>query len=163
MRIYELGARVYGSVGELQGRMTQLIVAVETLFVSHAVVYSPTDGRARLVPFAMTRPALHGIRLSGSPPRFAEILPVGTVPVRQREPVLAIDGSAGFVYGVVLAENTDSLTHIVVAEKLSWIRTLTTIPVEGLAEITHESIRVRWSRQTIKELPQLMREGVFDA
>jgi len=46
--------------------MTQLILAPENHTVSHAVVYSSEDGRARLVPLSMTRPVPHGIRLSCS-------------------------------------------------------------------------------------------------
>lgn len=66
MKVYELGARVYSDPGEPWGRMTQLILAPEDHTVSHAVVYSSDDGRARMVPLSMTRPVPQGIRLSCS-------------------------------------------------------------------------------------------------
>ncbi|NUR30862.1 MAG: hypothetical protein HOV83_34275 [Catenulispora sp.] len=66
MKVYELGARVYSDPGEPWGRMTQLILAPEDHTVSHAVVYSSEDGRARMVPLSMTRPVPQGIRLSCS-------------------------------------------------------------------------------------------------
>jgi hypothetical protein len=183
MRIYELGARVYCDGGELWGRLAQLIVQPETHAVSHAVVYSADDGRARLVPIALTRPVPHGIALSCSshavesmsspvevrlvaprrrrrpaaeyPIEAGEHLPQGTVPVREKEPVEAVDGVAGFLRGLVIDADRHEATDFVVEEKHLWRRKRVAVPLQALAEMTHDSVRLRWKRAAVKRLPRL--------
>lgn len=183
MRIYELGARVYGNGGELWGRLAQLIVQPETHAVSHAVVYSADDGHARLVPIALTRPTPDGIALScsshavesmSSPVAVRlvasrrrigpaartrieadEHLPEGTVPLREKEPVKAVDGDAGRIRGLVIAEDSHEATHFVVEEKRLWNRKRVAVPLQALAKMTHHSVRLQWSRAAIKDLPRL--------
>ena len=175
MKTYELGARVYGDTGRLWGRLAQLVLQPLTHIVSHAVVYSAEDGRARLVPIALTRRVPRGIQLSCGPGDIEEMtppvavrvvvpeqesaeyrieagedLPAGTVPVWQREPVHATDGDAGRLLGVVFDEDGYVATHFLVEKKRLWSRKRMTVPVEAVSEMTPESIRLRWNRAKIE-------------
>lgn len=189
MRVYELGARVYGNVGELWGWMAQVVLDEETHVASHAVVYSAGDGRSRLVPIEMTRPIPRGIRLSCSARRLAEMespvavhgvdspavtepgeqpleaderLPAGAVAVSQAEPVEAADGAVGRVQALVIAEDCYEVTHLVVEEKHLWSRKRTAVPWHAIAEIDHDVLRLRWTQATVKSQPRFKPDGATD-
>jgi len=91
MKVYELGARVYGDPGRPWGRMTQLVLEPENHTVSHAVVYSSDDGRARLVPLTMAHPGPDGIHLSCSSAKIEAM--TSPVAVRLVEPARRRRGS----------------------------------------------------------------------
>ncbi|WP_093717321.1 PRC-barrel domain-containing protein [Actinacidiphila alni] len=85
-------------------------------------------------------------------PVTRERVPAGTVQIRRGERVEATDGETGRVHGLVIDPESDTITHVLLAEGHLWGRKTVAIP---LADVTRvgDTIRVGLSKDELKSLP----------
>jgi hypothetical protein len=85
---------------------------------------------------------------------YEDHVPPSEVRVYPGDHAHATDGPVGHVRGVVTGPDDDMVTHILLDEGHMWARKRVAIPMRLVGAVDDEGVRVRLTKQEIKELPE---------
>jgi sporulation protein YlmC with PRC-barrel domain len=90
--------------------------------------------------------------LSGFLTTTRERVPAGGVQIRRGEHAVASDGDAGRVRGLVVDEEDQTVTHVLLSEGHLWGRKTVEVPFADVAQVG-QPIRVNYTKDQLKEFP----------
>jgi hypothetical protein len=83
-----------------------------------------------------------------------ERVPAGEVQIRRGEHVVAGDGDAGRVHGLVVDEGGHIVTHVLVSEGHLWGKKIVAVPIADV-EPSLTTIRVNYTKDQLKDFPEV--------
>ncbi|MBS2553906.1 hypothetical protein KGQ19_44345 [Catenulispora sp. NL8] len=152
-----------------RARFEELEPSIETHFLTVPDAeqrYGHHQGEAAYWPFYGLAPAGAVLGMTAMDPvagprmGLRDRVPAGGVRIRSGERVSARDGHLGHVRGLVVDPADEAVTHILLDEGHLWGHKRVAIPVGAVTGIDAEGVRVRLTKQQIKDLPPVEVAGL---
>ena len=97
-----------------------------------------------------------GMSMGGDPRAVTfDKVPAGEVEIRRGQHVHATDGHIGRVHGFVVDPGDHQVTHVLLAEGHLWGEKEVAIPIGDVAEVDSDGIRLRLTRDEVRDLPSI--------
>jgi hypothetical protein len=103
--------------------------------------------------------ALYGYGGNVSVPEYHDEVPAGETELGDGVEVMATDGVVGEVAGAAVDPEDHRLTHVLLKEGHLWHRKEVAIAIDAVAEIEADEIKVRLSKNELRELPPIEAGG----